>query len=120
MVSSSKNARPVLTAAGLIDRFEVIIDGNVAAAEGLPGKPAPDTYSYGAELLGVPSTGAVVVEDATSGVAAGAAGDFGLVLGVDRGAGAQALKDAGADVVVADLADLVDRLGTSDGSSAVR
>lgn len=120
VVSSSKNARPVLTAAGLIDRFEVIIDGNVAAAEGLPGKPAPDTYSYGAELLGVPSTGAVVVEDATSGVAAGAAGDFGLVLGVDRGAGAQALKDAGADVVVADLADLVDRLGTSDGSSAVR
>lgn len=120
VVSSSKNARPVLTAAGLIDRFEVIVDGTVAAAEGLPGKPAPDTYRYGAELLGVPESGAVVVEDATSGVAAGAAGDFGLVLGVDRGAGAQALRDAGADVVVADLGELVDLTGTSDGPAAVR
>lgn len=117
VVSSSKNAVPVLTAAGLIDRFEVIVDGNRAAAEGLPGKPAPDTYSFGASLLGVETTRAVVVEDATSGVAAGAAGDFGLVLGVDRGAGEEALYRAGADVVVADLAELVPLVGAVAGSA---
>lgn len=107
VVSSSKNARPVLTAAGLLDRFGVIVDGNLSAAEGLPGKPAPDTYLHGAALLGVPPARAVVVEDATSGVAAGAAGHFGLVLGVDRGAGVPALTDAGADVVVGDLGEFV-------------
>lgn len=106
VVSSSKNARQVLAAAGLLDRFTVIVDGNRSAAEGLAGKPAPDTYSYGASLLGVEDARAVVVEDAISGVAAGAAGDFGLVVGVDRGAGAEALRDAGADVVVSDLREI--------------
>src|SRR5690606_38857289 len=85
VVSSSRNARPVLAAAGLLDRFTVIVDGVVAADEGLPGKPAPDTFSRAAAALGVTDERSVVVEDATSGVAAGRAGDFGLVIGVDRG-----------------------------------
>lgn len=107
IVSSSKNARPVLEAAGLLDRFPVIVDGIVATEKELPGKPAPDTYLYGAELCGVEPSKAVVIEDATSGVASGRAGDFGLVIGVDRGTGAEALKKAGADVVVTDLAELL-------------
>ncbi|AWT25318.1 putative glycosyl hydrolase [Corynebacterium provencense] len=112
VVSSSRNAVPVLRSAGLLDRFEVVVDGVRAGREGLPGKPAPDTYSYGASLLDTDNSRAVVVEDATSGVAAGAAGGFGLVLGVDRGAGARALLEAGADVVVTDLDELVGRVGT--------
>lgn len=107
IVSSSKNARPVLEAAGLLDRFPVIVDGIVATEKELPGKPAPDTYLYGSELCGVEPSKAVVIEDATSGVASGRAGDFGLVIGVDRGTGAEALKKAGADVVVTDLAELL-------------
>lgn len=107
VVSSSKNAVAVLTAAGLIERFEVIVDGLLAAAEGIPGKPRPDTYLRAAELLGVPADRCVVVEDAVSGVQAGAAGGFAHVVGVDRGAGRQVLLDEGADVVVADLADLI-------------
>lgn len=106
IVSSSKNARQVLDAAGLLDRFELVVDGNVSADNGLPGKPAPDTYAYAAEALGVQNSRAVVVEDATSGVASGRAGDFGLTVGVDRGAGEDALLEAGADVVVSDLGDL--------------
>jgi beta-phosphoglucomutase family hydrolase len=107
IVSSSKNAVPVLKAAHLADRFPVVVDGVVAAAEGLPGKPRPDIFLAGAERLHVAPEHAVVVEDAISGVAAGAAGGFGLVVGVDRGVGAQALRDAGADLVVGDLADLL-------------
>ncbi|QFQ03239.1 putative glycosyl hydrolase [Corynebacterium urogenitale] len=107
IVSSSKNARPVLDAAGLLDRFPVIVDGIVATERELPGKPAPDTYLYGAELSGAKPEDAVVIEDATSGVASGKAGGFGLVLGVDRGTGVEALKKAGADVVVSDLAELL-------------
>lgn len=107
VVSSSRNATDVLKVAGLADRFEVVVDGNVAAAEGLPGKPAPDTYQYAATLLGVSDAVSVVVEDAISGVQAGAAGDFALVIGVDRGAGADDLVRAGADVVVGDLGELV-------------
>jgi beta-phosphoglucomutase family hydrolase len=108
IVSSSKNAVPVLQAAHLADRFPVIVDGVVAHAEGLPGKPRPDIFLAGAERLQVEPANAVVVEDAISGVAAGAAGGFGLVVGVDRGVGQQALRDAGAHVVVGDLADLLD------------
>ena len=87
IVSSSKNARPVLEAAGLSARFDVVVDGIEVAARGLPGKPAPDAYLLGAELLGVDASKAIVVEDAVSGVAAGAAGHFAVVIGVDRGAG---------------------------------
>lgn len=107
IVSSSKNAKPVLEAAGLADRFELIVDGVVAHERDLPGKPAPDTYQFAAEELDVTAADAVVLEDATSGVASGKAGAFGLVIGVDRGAGEQALKDAGADVVVAELDQLL-------------
>ncbi|RAV35015.1 HAD family hydrolase [Corynebacterium heidelbergense] len=108
IVSSSKNAKPVLEAAGLSDRFELIVDGIVAKDNDLAGKPAPDTYVYAADQLGIPVAESVVVEDATSGVASGKAGNFSLVVGVDRGAGAEALRKAGADVVVSDLAELLD------------
>ncbi|KQU68063.1 HAD family phosphatase [Phycicoccus sp. Root101] len=109
VVSSSRNAPAVLAAAGLADRFEVVVDGQVAAAAGLPGKPAPDTYLYAAEQLGVTKERSVVLEDALSGVQSGRAGDFGLVVGVDRGAGAQPLLDGGADVVVSELDELIAR-----------
>ncbi|MDX2356110.1 beta-phosphoglucomutase family hydrolase [Dietzia sp. PP-33] len=107
VVSSSKNALPVLEAAGLRDRFEIVVDGLVAQAEGIPGKPRPDTYLRGAELLGVPAERCVVIEDAVSGVQAGAAGGFAHVVGVDRGAGREVLLREGADVVVVDLAELI-------------
>lgn len=107
VVSSSANARHVLQAAGLLDRFGTVVDGRVADELGLAGKPAPDTFLHAAEVLGAPAAEAVVLEDAVSGVAAGAAGRFGLVVGVDRGAGQTALTNAGADVVVSDLSHLV-------------
>lgn len=107
VVSSSRNTRPVLRAAGLLDRFTVIVDGNTAVDHNLRGKPAPDTYLYAASLLGLPASGCVVVEDATSGVAAGKAGEFALVIGVDRGTGADELVAAGADIVVTDLAEVL-------------
>jgi HAD superfamily hydrolase (TIGR01509 family) len=107
VVSSSRNTRAVLAAAGLADRFTVVVDGLVAADEKLAGKPRPDTYVRAALLLGAPIERSVVVEDAVSGVAAGRAGDFGLVVGVDRGVGADTLRRAGADVVVSDLSELV-------------
>ncbi|MGL5911155.1 MAG: HAD family hydrolase, partial [Phycicoccus sp.] len=106
VVSSSANAPAVLEAAGLADRFGTVVDGRVAAAIGLPGKPAPDTFAHAARECGVDAAGAVVIEDAVSGVRAGAAGGFGLVVGVDRGAGRGALEGAGADLVVADLGEL--------------
>lgn len=107
VVSSSKNAVPVLKAAGLRERFVEVVDGVVAHDNHLPGKPAPDTFVFAAENLGVAPRDAVVVEDAISGVQAGAAGAFGLVIGVDRGAGTEELSRAGADIVVKDLAELV-------------
>jgi len=97
----------VLRAAGIADRFETVVDGAVARQRGLAGKPRPDTYEYAADVLGVPHARSVVMEDAVSGVRAGAAGDFAFVVGVDRGAGVQTLLAHGADVVVADLAELV-------------
>jgi beta-phosphoglucomutase family hydrolase len=107
VVSSSRNAPAVLLAAGLHGHFPVVVDGAVAAAQGLPGKPSPDTYEYAAELLELPSEECVVVEDAVSGVQAGNAGSFHSVIGVDRGAGRQALMDAGATLVVNDLGELL-------------
>jgi beta-phosphoglucomutase family hydrolase len=109
VVSSSRNAPAVLEAAGLAHRFEVVVDGAVAANEGIAGKPAPDMFELAAGRLGVPDAACVVVEDAISGVQAGAAGDFGLVVGVDRGAGAEDLTAAGAQIIVADLAELFAR-----------
>ncbi len=106
VVSSSKNAKQVLAAAGILDRFELIVDGEVAAAEGIAGKPAPDTYLAAANRLGVLPARAVVLEDAVSGVQAGAAGGFGLVVGVAREIDAAVLRENGADIVVSDLAEL--------------
>ncbi|XAS67769.1 HAD-IA family hydrolase [Micrococcaceae bacterium Sec5.7] len=107
VVSSSRNAPAVLLAAGLSGHFRVVVDGVLAAAQGLPGKPSPATYEYAAELLGLPSEECVVVEDAVSGVQAGSAGSFHSVIGVDRGAGRQTLLDAGASLVVNDLNELL-------------
>ncbi|MDF2990690.1 MAG: haloacid dehalogenase [Microbacterium sp.] len=114
VVSSSKNAPSVLAAAGLADRFEVVVDGALAAREGIPGKPAPDTYLSAAERLGVDPALCAVVEDAESGVRAGAAGGFGAVIGVDRGVGADALLALGADVVVNELDELIPLLGPGE------
>ncbi len=107
VVSSSKNARDVLAAAGILDRFEVIVDGVVAERDHLASKPAPDMFADAARLLGVAPERAAAVEDALSGVASAAAAGCGLVVGVDRGAGASGLTEAGADIVVNDLEELV-------------
>lgn len=107
VVSSSRNAESVLAAAGLRDRFEVVVDGVVAAREHLPGKPAPDTFLDAAAKLDATADTAIVFEDAVSGVTAGRAGHFVHVIGVDRGAGREELLAAGADLVVADLAELL-------------
>ncbi|WP_336855344.1 beta-phosphoglucomutase family hydrolase [Sinomonas albida] len=107
VVSSSRNAPAVLRAAGLTEVFPVVVDGAVAAREGLPGKPDPATFHRAAELLDAPRGACVVVEDAVSGVQAGAAGGFRAVVGVDRGAGSEQLLAAGATFVVNDLAELL-------------
>lgn len=111
VVSSSVNAPSVLESAGLGDRFRTVVSGAVAAEQHLPGKPAPDTFLYAAKVLGADAGDAVVLEDAVSGVKAGAAGGFGLVVGVDRGAGHETLAGAGATLVVSDLAELVPGAG---------
>jgi beta-phosphoglucomutase family hydrolase len=107
VVSSSNNCEQVLRAAGILDLFEARVDGLVASQLRLPGKPAPDTFLKAAQLLGVRPARAVVVEDALAGVAAGRAGGFGLVVGVDREGGGDALRAHGADVVVTDLGELL-------------
>ena len=107
VVTSSLNGEKVLAAAGLRHRFGVVVDGVVSAGRGLAGKPAPDTYEFGAASLGLSPAECIVVEDAHSGVQSGRAGNFGLVLGVNRGVGAQTLLDVGADIVVDDLDDLL-------------
>jgi beta-phosphoglucomutase family hydrolase len=114
VVSSSKNARRVLTAAGLGERFGVVVDGITAASEGLAGKPAPDTYLRAAELLGAAPERSIVVEDAVTGIAAGKDGGFGFVLGIDRGGNAAALAAHGADAIVTDLGETIGANGTED------
>ncbi len=109
VVSSSANCHDVLVAAGIDDLFEARIDGIVARREHLRGKPAPDTFLAGAKALGLAPAEAAVYEDALAGVEAGRAGRFGYVVGVDRVGQAEALKAHGADIVVEDLADLLDR-----------
>jgi beta-phosphoglucomutase family hydrolase len=109
VVSSSANCHDVLVAAGIDDLFEVRIDGVVARREHLRGKPAPDTFLAGARALGLEPAEAAVYEDALAGVEAGRAGHFGFVVGVDRVGQAEALKAHGADIVVEDLAELLDR-----------
>lgn len=107
VVSSSTNCRDVLVAARIDDLFDAVVDGVVAHREHLHGKPAPDTFLAGAAALGVEPAHAVVFEDALAGVAAGRAGNFGYVVGVDRAGQRDALRAHGADVVVDDLAELL-------------
>jgi beta-phosphoglucomutase family hydrolase len=107
VVSSSKNCSEVLRAAGLQGVFDAQVDGNVAHARALAGKPAPDTYLEAARMLGAGPPASAVFEDALAGVQAGRAGGFGLVVGVDRVGQAAALREHGADVVVGDLAELM-------------
>jgi beta-phosphoglucomutase family hydrolase len=106
VVSASANCREVLVAAGIEDLLDARIDGVVTAREHLRGKPAPDSFLAGARAVGVEPTAAAVFEDALAGVAAGRAGGFGFVVGVDRVDHAEALREHGADVVVSDLAEL--------------
>ena len=108
VVSSSSNCREVLVAAGIDDLFEQRIDGVVAERDHLKGKPAPDTFLAGARALGVLPKQAAVFEDALAGVAAGRAGGFAYVVGVDRVGQAGALREHGADVVVSDLTELLE------------
>src|ERR1700722_8514204 len=107
IVSSSANTEAVLKAGGVADLFDVRVDANVAKERGLHGKPAPDTFLESARMLGTVSASPGVFEDALAGVAAGHAGKFGLVVGVDRVGQADELREHGADVVVTDLADLL-------------
>jgi len=106
VVSSSANTKEVLRATGIADLFDAVIDGTVAHDRHLAGKPAPDTFLAGAEAVGVGPQAAAVFEDALAGVAAGRAGHFGFVVGVDRVGQADALRHNGADVVVRDLSEL--------------
>jgi HAD superfamily hydrolase (TIGR01509 family) len=108
VVSSSANCRDVLIAAGIERLFEVRIDGVVAAERGLPGKPHPDTFLEAARDLGAAPAEAAVFEDALAGMEAGRAGRFGCVVGVDRTGQAAALRGHGADIVVNDLAELLE------------
>jgi beta-phosphoglucomutase family hydrolase len=109
VVSASANCQEVLEAAGIADFIEARVDGITARAEHLPGKPAPDTFRYAAKLLDTAPENCAVFEDAQAGVAAGKAGGFGIVVGVDRVGQADALRSNGADVVVQDLSDLLNR-----------
>ena len=108
VVSASTNCREVLEAAGIETLFDARVDGIVAEREGLAGKPAPDTFLAAASLLHVEPAHGAVFEDALAGVAAGRAGGFGWVVGVDRGGDPGALRQRGADVVVRDLGELLE------------
>lgn len=108
VVSSSTNCAEVLTVAGIADLFEARVDGIVAAEQHLAGKPAPDTFLAAAHMLGVTPAQAAVFEDALAGVAAGHAGKFGFVVGVDRAGQTDELRRHGADTVVSDLAALLE------------
>ena len=107
VVSSSANTHAILKAVQLEDQFEAVVDGNDVREQHLHGKPAPDSFLAGAKALGVEPAHAVVFEDALAGVAAGRAGKFGYVVGVDRLDQAEQLRQHGADVVVEDLGDLL-------------
>ncbi|WP_194421747.1 HAD family hydrolase [Microbacterium abyssi] len=107
VVSSSKNAEEVLETAGIRDFFTVVVDGRVAERDGLASKPAPDMFRAGAVALGVNPGESVAIEDALSGVASAVAAGFSIVVGVDRGAGAGALREVGATCIVDDLARLL-------------
>lgn len=106
VVTSSRHGREILRSANIDSLFDVSLDGNDLASLGLKGKPNPDIFLRAADMLGTPPGRTMVIEDAVAGVQAAHRGDFILVAGVDRGGNAQALRRAGADIVVADVADL--------------
>lgn len=108
IVSASANTQQVLDSAGIAGLFDVRVDGVIAKERGLRGKPAPDTFLAAAQALDVPANRAAVFEDAQAGVAAGRAGGFALVVGVDRVGQAAELREHGADVVVQDVAELLE------------
>ena len=108
VVSASKHCKDVLQSSGILGLFDVRVDGMVADAQHLAGKPAPDTFLAAARQIGVPPAQAVVFEDALAGVEAGRAGHFGFVVGVNRANQAAALRQHGADLVVSDLSALLD------------
>ncbi|MFF4505075.1 HAD family hydrolase [Streptomyces sp. NPDC001401] len=108
--SASRHAGELLDRAGVLDLFDVLVDGGEAARLGLPGKPRPDLFEEAVRRLGVPAGRAAVVEDALAGVEAGHRGGFALVIGVDRAADpetAERLLQHGADIVVPDLGELL-------------
>ena len=107
VVSSSANTPKILEAAGIAHLFDARVDGNTIVAEGLKGKPAPDSFLRGADLLGAAPSEAAVFEDALAGVEAGRAGGFGVTVGVDRHGEPEAQREHGADIVVSDLAELL-------------
>jgi len=109
VVSASRHCAEVLRAARIEQLFEARVDGVIAGRDHLRGKPAPDTYLVAARALGVEPASAAVFEDALSGIEAGRAGGFGYVVGVDRVGDGRALRERGADVVVADLGELLER-----------
>lgn len=109
VVSSSANAADVLELAGLTEFVDCRVDGVTIRTEGMPGKPAPDSFLRAAELLRVSAADAAVFEDALAGVQAGRAGRFAVVVGVDRVGDPESLRRAGADIVVADLDELLTR-----------
>lgn len=114
LVSSSKNARAIVSAAGVLDLFDAVVDGTSLEPRGLRGKPAPDSFVAAAGDVGSEVARAAVLEDAVAGVAAGREGGFGLVVGVDRHDDPQPLLDGGADVVVSALTDLTLAGGPAD------
>src|SRR5262249_39342170 len=118
VVSASRNCREVLQTARLDRLFDARVDGQDAATSGLPGKPAPDTFLEAARRLKTSPERTVVIEDAIAGVAAGRAGGFGLVIGIDRTGHGTALEAAGADIVVSDLKQI--DLELEDGLTARR
>ena len=107
VVTASTNCELVLQTAGIIGLLDVQVDGNTAAQEHLAGKPAPDLFLAAARKLDVQPSRAVVIEDAISGVQSGRAGNFGLVIGVDRRGHGDLLKQNGADIVVTDVGELL-------------
>ncbi|RDH74066.1 beta-phosphoglucomutase family hydrolase [Mycolicibacterium moriokaense] len=109
VVSSSSNTRDVLEITGLDTYVQARVDGVTMREEGIEGKPAPDSFLRGAQLLDAAPDAAAVFEDAVAGVAAGRAGDFAVVVGVDRVDHAAELRRSGADIVVGDLSELLDR-----------
>jgi beta-phosphoglucomutase family hydrolase len=106
LATSSKNSAVILQKTGTASLFATVVDGIESARLGLRGKPEPDIFTRAAANLGVPNARAIVIEDAVTGVQAGAAGGFALVIGVARENNEPALREHGAGLVVRDLAEV--------------